>query len=200
MRYPPVVDTGPGEPWASRANAFLCVGRFHPSKRIETVMSIVQRLRAHAIPDARLIIVGSVVDAGYAHRLRQAAARLGRWIEFREDLSRSELNTLMGRSRYGVHAMEGEHFGMATAEMVRAGCLVLAHRSGGSIEVVDGAAELLWVNEDEAVARASALSRDAALRQLLRARLRRHGSQFSTERFVQDIRAIVAERGSDQVS
>lgn len=200
VRYPPVVDTGPGEPWASRANAFLCVGRFHPSKRIETVMSIVQRLRAHAIPDARLIIVGSVVDAGYAHRLRQAAARLGRWIEFREDLSRSELNTLMGRSRYGVHAMEGEHFGMATAEMVRAGCLVLAHRSGGSIEVVDGAAELLWVNEDEAVARASALSRDAALRQLLRARLRRHGSQFSTERFVQDIRAIVAERGSDQVS
>lgn len=198
--YPPVVDTGCGEPWASRANAFLCVGRFHPSKRIETVMSIVQRLRAHAIPDARLIIVGSVIDAGYAHRLTQAAARLGSWIEFREDLSRSELNALMGRCRYGVHAMEDEHFGMATAEMVRAGCLVLAHRSGGSIEVVDGASELLWVNQDEAVARASALSRDAALRELLRARLRRHEPQFSTERFVQNIRAIVAERGGGQVS
>ena len=33
--------------------------------------------------------------------------------------------------------MEGEHFGMATAEMMRAGCLVFAHRSGGSLEVVD---------------------------------------------------------------
>ena len=198
--YPPVVDTGPGEPWASRANTFLCAGRFHPSKRLETVMSIVQRLRAHAIPDARLIIVGSVVNAGYAHGLKQAAARVGDWIEFREDLSRSELNALMGQCRYGIHAMAGEHFGMATAEMVRAGCLVLAHRSGGSIEVVDGASELLWDHEDEAVARASALSRDAALRDLLRARLRRYGRQFSTERFVQDIRAIVAERERRQVS
>ena len=34
----------------------------------------------------------------------------------------------MGRSRYGIQAMENEHFGMATAEMTRAGCLVFAHR------------------------------------------------------------------------
>ena len=151
--YPPVVDTGPGEPWACRSNTFLSVGRFHSSKRLEVVMSIVRRLRAGAIADARLVIVGSPVDVGYSHRIREAAIRAGDWIQIREDLSRGELNALMGRSRYGVQAMEGEHFGMATAEMARAGCLVFPHRSGGSVEVVNGAPELLWDSEDEAVAR-----------------------------------------------
>ena len=65
------------------------------------------------------------------------AASHGEWIEFREDLSRDELNRLMGRSRYGIQAMENEHFGMATAEMTRAGCLVFAHDSGGSPEVLN---------------------------------------------------------------
>ena len=68
--------------------------------------------------------------------MRLAAAH-GDWIEFREDLSRVELNRLMGRSRYGIQAMENEHFGMATAEMTRAGCLVFAHDSGGSPEVLN---------------------------------------------------------------
>lgn len=198
--YPPVVETGPGEPWASRSNTFLCIGRFHPSKRVEVVMSIVQRLRAQAIPDARLIVVGSAVDAGYSRRIKRAAAQYGDWIEFREDLSRSELNALMGRCRYGVHAMEGEHFGMATAEMVRAGCLVFPHRSGGSIEVVDGAAELLWDSEDEAVGLISAIARAPESHDALLARLRAHARQFSTDQFEEQFRAIVTEWRAPQVS
>lgn len=198
--YPPVIDTGPGEPWASRPNTVLCVGRFTESKRIEMVMSIVQRLRAQALPDARLIVVGSAVDAGYSQFLRQIAARLGDWIEIREDLSRTELTSLMARSRYGIQAMAGEHFGMATAEMVRAGCLVFPHRSGGTVEVVDHAPELLWHNEEEAVARVSALAADSVLRDRLLAHLREHARRFSTERFVEEFRAIVEEWPQRQVS
>ena len=189
--YPPVVDTGPGLPWASRSNTFLCVGRFHPSKRLDLVIAIVRQLRSQAIPDARLVLVGSTVDAGYTRRIKHTAAGHGDWIEIREDLSRAELTALMGRCRYGVHAMEGEHFGMATAEMIRAGCLVFPHRSGGSVEVVAEASDLLWTTGEEAVARVSALAGDEQLRTALLARLGRHAQRFSAERFVAEFRAIV---------
>ena len=47
--------------------------------------------------------------------------------------------------------MENEHFGMATAEMTRAGMLVFAHDSGGSPEVLNDERALLWSSEGEAV-------------------------------------------------
>ncbi len=189
--YPPVIDPGLGEPWEQRGNTFLCIGRFHGSKRIEIAMSIVRRVRAGIIPDARLLIVGSAVDREYSQRLRALAGNDRDWIEFREDLSRAELNALMGRCRYGIQAMEHEHFGMASAEMARAGCIVFPHASGGSVEVVGHDERLLWQAEDDAVARIAAVARDSAVRDEIRARLRTHAATFSAERFAAQFNDIV---------
>lgn len=188
--YPPVIDPGAGRPWEHRRNTFLCIGRFTGSKRIPTAMSIVRRLRARVLPDARLIIVGSPVDREYTARLYQSAARDRDWIEFREDLSRDAVNRLIGESRYALQAMEDEHFGMATAELARGGCLVFAHHSGGTPEVL-GDPALLWTTEDEALARIGSMVGDAAARDAVRRRLRAHARRFAPERFVADLRAIV---------
>lgn len=192
--YPPVVDPGAGLPWAQRENVFLCIGRFTRSKRIDVAISIVDQARRAAIPDARLIIVGSAVDAAYTREIRTLAANCD-WIDVREDLTRDELNALLGRSRYGVQPMVAEHFGMATAEMTRAGCLVFAHRSGGTPEVLDNNDRLLWTSEGEAVARIRALgvasSENDAAR--LSASLRVHAQQFSTEAFVEKFRKIIGQ-------
>jgi glycosyltransferase involved in cell wall biosynthesis len=190
--YPPVLDPGAGLPWSERDDAFLCIGRFHGSKRIEIAMSIVGRARAAALPHARLVVVGSAVDREYTSRIQRLAARYGDWIEFRVDLSRHELNQLMGRSRYGVQAMEGEHFGMATAEMTRAGCLVFAHESGGSLEVLNNENALLWSTENEAVRKIVNQRNIEALRE----RLRAHCHVFSTESFVERFQDIVASFGA----
>ena len=139
------------------------------------------------LPQARLLIVGSAVDTVYANRIHRLASKAGSWVEFREDLSRAELNSLMGRSRYGLQAMEFEHFGMATAEMTRAGCLVFAHRSGGSPEVLDNEEGLLWSHPEAVASKLPGLDVEG-----LRARLRTHARVFSTERFVDRFRAIVA--------
>ncbi|HWI18161.1 MAG TPA: glycosyltransferase, partial [Vicinamibacterales bacterium] len=141
--HPPVVDPGEGLPWERRDNTFLCIGRFSPTKRIEMAIAIVERIRASSLPDAKLIVIGSPVDESYTERVRGLAAR-GSWIEIKEDLPREEVNALMRRSRFGIHAMVGEHFGMATAEMARAGCLVFAHNSGGTPEVLNHDSALLW--------------------------------------------------------
>ena len=164
------------------------------------MISIVGQLRRQAIPDARLV-VGRIGRRRGLHAADHAGgARDGDWIEIREDLSRTELNALMGRSRYGVHAMEGEHFGMATAEMIRAGCLVFPHRSGGSVEVVDDAPSCCGATKKRPwpasapwpAIRCSATScwrGSAGTRQ-----------RFSTERFVTEFRAIVDGWRPPQVS
>jgi glycosyltransferase involved in cell wall biosynthesis len=190
--YPPVVDPGEGLPWEQRSDTFLCISRFTESKRIEMAMSIVRRLRAHTLPRARLIIVGSPVNREYTSRLRSQAARAGDWIEFCEDPSRERTNRLIGSCRYALQAMVGEHFGMATAELAKGGCLVLAHESGGTPEVLAEPA-LLWKTEDDAVQRVGALTRDAATREAIRWRLRRHAQAFTTDRFCSELRQL-AER------
>ncbi|MEO7157505.1 MAG: glycosyltransferase [Vicinamibacterales bacterium] len=189
--YPPVRDAGEGLPWPDRDDTFLCIGRFDVSKRIEVSIAIVKAARARALPDARLIIVGSAVDSGYYSRLRAVADREGHWIEFREDLSRLELDTLIRRSRYGIQAMRGEHFGMATAEMTRAGCLVFAHDSGGSPEVLDHQRALLWPTEEDAVVKIAAMASGSPSPERLSARLREHARKFSAELFGEQLRKLV---------
>ncbi len=183
--YPPVLDPGPGLPWEHRDNSFLCVGRFVPVKRIEVAIAIVDAVRRRAMPDATLVIVGSIVDRSYKHHLRMLAG--GRtWIEFREDVTRESLHSLMGRARYGLQPMIGEHFGMATAEMTRAGCLVFAHDSGGTPEVLDRESSLLWSTEAEAVDRITSADPSA-----LQPRLRERARMFLAETFVTQFRATV---------
>jgi glycosyltransferase involved in cell wall biosynthesis len=184
--YPPVIDPGPGLPWDERDNTFLCIGRFTPGKRIDVAISIVEAVRRSVMPDARLVVVGSAVDRRHTRDLHAIAA--GRpWIEFREDLSRAALHALMGRSRYGLQPMIAEHFGMATAEMTRAGCLVFAHNSGGTPEVLDGETSLLWSSEQDAVERIAAANPRA-----LQPRLRDRASMFLSDVFVERFRDLVS--------
>ena len=192
--YPPVLDPGEGLNWSERSNTFLCIGRFHGSKRVETAMDIVGRARAAGMRDVRLIIIGSAVDHEYTNRIVRIAANHGEWIDFREDLPRDELNRLMGQSRYGIQGMENEHFGMATAEMTRAGMLVFAHDSGGSPEVLNNEGALLWSSEGEAV-RKIVNVRDI---ESLRSRLKAHAKEFSAERFVERFRSIVSSTAHSQ--
>jgi glycosyltransferase involved in cell wall biosynthesis len=188
--YPPVIDPGVGLPWEQRDDVFLCIGRFHGSKRIEMAISIVQKIRAAALANSRLIIIGSPVDTEYTTRIHGIASRAGNWIEFRENVSRAELSALMGRSRYGIQAMEHEHFGMATAEMTRAGCVVFAHRSGGTPEVLDDEGALLWSSEDEAVDRFARWIANGE--HGLPPHVAERARSFSAERFVDEFRGIVA--------
>jgi glycosyltransferase involved in cell wall biosynthesis len=188
--HPPVHDPGAGLPWPERQETFLCIGRFHGSKRIETAMAIVAAVRATAMPNARLLIVGTAVDRAYSGRIHGLAARYGNWIEFREDLTRRELDRVMGGARYGIQAMKNEHFGMATAEMTRAGCLVFAHNSGGTPEVLNSEAAVLWNTEEEAVQKIAEASGKQGMQRHLQS-LRTYARRFSTENFVARLQELV---------
>ncbi|HUP50591.1 MAG TPA: glycosyltransferase [Thermoanaerobaculia bacterium] len=190
--YPPVTHASPVAPWPQRAGAFVVLGVLERHKRIEEAIAILDALRAK---DQRvaLHIVGSPHDRAYARTIRRMAEARSDWVTLHVDLPRRELLRLLGSVRYGLHAMEDEHFGIAVAEMARAGCIVFVPRSGGQVEIAGRDPRLTYASRDDAVQKIDAVLRSPALQDELRSHLAAQTRHFSVERFRDQIRAIVAE-------
>jgi glycosyltransferase involved in cell wall biosynthesis len=190
--YPPVVDPAPPKPWEERQPGFLAIGRISPEKDYERIMRILARVRV-AHPNLTLTIIGTADRhvAGYYSGLRAEAALLGSWIEFREDLARNEVATLMASHRYGIHGMREEHFGMAPAEMVRAGMIVWVPNGGGQVEVVNDERALVYESDNEAVNQICRILANSVEQARLREMLETHAGQFSAMRFMSRVRELV---------
>ncbi|HWI18162.1 MAG TPA: glycosyltransferase [Vicinamibacterales bacterium] len=190
--YPPVIDPGQGLPWSERRNAFLAIGRISPEKEYERVMRILARVR-ETMPGITLTIIGTSDrnTAGYLRSLRAFAESLGSWIEFRDNLDRDEVRRLMGSHRYGIHGMREEHFGMAPAELARAGAIVWVPNGGGQMEIVANEPALMYGSEDEAVRSITRTLVDPAEQDRLRAVLAARAGDFSTDRFMEQVRDVV---------
>lgn len=189
--YPPVADPAPAGPWPGRRTGFLMIGRISPEKEYERVMRILARVRER-VPEITLTIVGTWDRHARAYReqLIALARSLGPWIEFRDNVSRDEIRALMAAHRYGIHGMREEHFGMAPAELARAGCIVWVPHGGGQMEIVDREPALMYDSEDDAVTKIARTLTDPSEQERLRHVLT--GSErFSTANFVERVRTIV---------
>lgn len=192
--YPPVVDPAPGLAWDDRRHGFLAIGRISPEKDYARVMQILARVREQA-PDITLTIVGTTDrhTRSYFESLKGLAHSLGPWIDIRENLSRDELRALMASHRYGLHGMREEHFGMAPAELARAGAIVWVPRGGGQMEIVGHEPSLMFDSDDEAAGKIVATLTNAVEQRRLRERLAVTSEQFSTAHFMQQVREIVRD-------
>lgn len=191
--YPPVVEPAPGLAWEQRRNGFLAVGRISPEKAYERVMTILARVR-EKVPDITLTIVGTCDrhTRRYAHSVSRLAESLGSWIAFHHDLPRDDVRALMASHRYGIHGMREEHFGMAPAELARAGAIVWVPQGGGQMEIVGHEPRLMYDTDDDAVAKIVGTLTNAAEQQRLRHILTAVSGQFSSARFMQQVRDIVS--------
>jgi glycosyltransferase involved in cell wall biosynthesis len=189
--YPPVTSEASPIAWEARVSEFVCVGRISPEKELERVLDVMTGVHAR-FGAVRLHVVGTADHRGYYEQIARRIRAAGDWVQLHENLSRAELLALMGRVRYGIHGMREEHFGMAPAEMVRAGCIVWVPDGGGQVEIV-GDARLTYGSLEDAVAKITGTLRDDAEQARLRAHLATRAPLFSTERFVQQVRAAVAE-------
>lgn len=121
--YPPVTGRFPDVPWEQRRNGFVCLGRIAPEKDVDSVINIVAAVR-RVHQDAHLHVVGSPGHPRYYRRILRRIARHGDWITLHLDVSHDDVRRLITGNRYGLHGMEGEHFGMAPAEIATGGCVV----------------------------------------------------------------------------
>jgi glycosyltransferase involved in cell wall biosynthesis len=190
--HPPVAGRFSAVPWTERENAFVCIGRLSPEKHLDWIVDILRRVRAGG-DDVGLHIVGVPDDRRHTRLVRRLAHEHADWIRLHLDIPRADLLRLVGRQRYGIHAMPDEHFGIAVAEMVRAGCIVFVPDGGGPAEIVGDQAELRWSTPDDAVAKIRAVVRDPLRQSALRVQLAARAALFSTERFCSELRALVRD-------
>lgn len=189
--HPPVPPFKPGLPWAERENRIVCLGRWNPLKRMTLAVDIVKKARTNGAANLRLAFVGFWdADAEAQKIIINHCAGL-EWIEWHENLTRDELQKLVGESRYGLHAMLDEHFGIAIAEMMTAGCIVFSHNSGGPPGIL-GDDRLLYDDETEGARKISELIASPDLQTELHQNARPRGLQYAPAAFCDRIRAEIA--------
>ncbi len=190
--YPPAPGHFPDTPWEARRNAFIAIGRLHPVKRQDWIIETLAQVRPE-IHDLELHICGFADRRDYLERLQELAAAHGPWVQIHQNLSRNDISSLLGQCRYGIHAMVEEHFGIAPAEMARAGCIPFVHASGGQVEIIDRDARLCFASAEEAARKILAVMRDSAMQQAICSAVLQRSERFTPAVFVGEFQRIVAE-------
>jgi glycosyltransferase involved in cell wall biosynthesis len=189
--YPPVPGDFVDLPFEQRRLAVAAVGRVHPTKRWEMAVEIVEsvRRRGHLL---ELTLIGHSDSPAYAARL-QAMAASRPWFRWIRDASRAHLLAELSQHRYGIHTMREEHFGIAPAELQRAGCITFVHNSGGQVEIVGGDRRLTFDSVEDASERIARVIENPALEHELRGQVAERRSWFTAERFCDSVREIVTQ-------
>uniref|UniRef100_A0A0G4HKM1 GDP-Man:Man(3)GlcNAc(2)-PP-Dol alpha-1,2-mannosyltransferase n=1 Tax=Chromera velia CCMP2878 TaxID=1169474 RepID=A0A0G4HKM1_9ALVE len=124
------------KPW------IVSVAQFRPEKnhrlQLKAFERLVEKHGNELPPDTRLILCGSTrgeKDELLVNDLKmlqlQMPLQVKRRIEFKLNLSLPDLIAQLHESKVAVHTMVNEHFGISLVEFLAAGCVVVAHDSGG---------------------------------------------------------------------
>ncbi len=151
-------------------------------------------LSAASCGHALLLIIIGVWDClgAYRRHLRRVLECHRDWVRLAQDISREEVVCLLEASRYGLHGMVGEQFGMAVAEMQRAGCIFFVPHMGGPVEIVGHEPRVLYASVEEAVTKMDAVLRDPGLQMDLYHQALRQRELFTTEALCARCRRVSA--------
>lgn len=188
--YPPVPGNFPDVPWEQRRPAIVGIGRLDPLKRWGMAVEIVNAVRARG-HEMALTLIGQPDSRDEERRLRRMAESRP-WLRILTNLSREELAGEVASHRYGVHAMIDEHFGIAPAELQRAGCVTFVHRSGGPVEIVGHDPRLTFDSVADAAEKIVRAIEDPETGGELRALVASRRDCFSSDRFCRELRLQVA--------
>lgn len=123
-------------------NSFIIVsvGQFRPEKNHELQLQVFKEfitlLNLEEKKGVKLVLVGScrgIEDEDRVAELKNRAKRLGilKFVQFKVNVSFDELKSELGRAKVALHTMKNEHFGIVLPECMAAGCIMVAHDSGG---------------------------------------------------------------------
>ncbi len=195
-KVPPVViypavpgGSTPPTPWKNREDAFVCLGRISPEKQIEQVIAILDQVRIMG-HDVRLHLVGIGVYGEYLEHIRQLCEMRKEWIIWHGPLYADDKWALLARSRYGISACAREAFGIATAEMMKAGMVPFVPRAGAQSEIVQED-DLIYDDIQEATLKIDAVLRSGSRQQELHLLLLQRAEAFHPEQFNLAVRELV---------
>jgi glycosyltransferase involved in cell wall biosynthesis len=131
--YPPVdISSYTPKQSLTRQKSVISLGRFSPDKKQLGQLKIAQLL-----PDLDFHLVGFVNNASYFTRCEEfISANQLRNVTLHPNTSHAQVVELLARSKYFLHILEDEPFGITAVEAIAAGCIPLVHDSGGQRETV----------------------------------------------------------------
>ena len=171
--------------------SFVCMGRITPEKEVETVVAILDRVRAagHAVT---LDLAGHFASDGYSAKIRAMAEERKEWIRLTGFLDPRKKEELFSTRSFGIHACRVEAFGIAVAEMAASGLIPFVPAEGGVGEIV-GRDELIFRHADDAVEKICRMIESPKAREGLRKSLRSEVARFRPERFAENLVGIVQD-------
>jgi glycosyltransferase involved in cell wall biosynthesis len=167
------------------------LGRISPEKRVEEAIEVLCGIRARG-HNARLHIIGPLDGSAYTRRIERAARDAGSWVELHGGLYGPDKLRMLASHGFGIHMREREAFGIAVAEMVQAGIVPFVPADSAPVEIVADE-RLTFRGVDDAVDRIDHLLADADAIASVRSRLSEQAKLFSADRFVSELRHLVAE-------
>ncbi len=189
--YPPVADGFPSIPYSKREVGFVCIGRIVREKRVEIVIQVLERIRRRG-HNVHLHIVGEIDDPQYKRTLQRIYLKHREWIFLEGRLFGERKRELIAKHRFGINGREIEPFGIAVAEMVKAGCIVFLPNGGGQLEIVNHPG-LIYENVEDAVEKIAVVLENRKMEDSLREYIRRCAQKFSVEAFKNGVRLVVSE-------
>jgi len=134
--YPPVdVETFSQVFYNRDRDGVISIGRFTPEKNHLLQLEIAKRL-----PNLTFRICGSAKTPYYKrwyHRVKAKAEEMDlKNVEFHPNTPFKKLVELIGESKFFIHTLFWEDFGLTTCEAIAGGCIPCVHNSGGQKEVV----------------------------------------------------------------
>lgn len=176
---------------------FVSLGRIYPEKRIERMVEILKAVRARG-HDVSLHVIGDTRESAYGRQVERLCRAEGRWIVLEGRQFGEVKMRLLAESAFGIHARQGEAFGIAIAEMITAGCLPFVPSYGGPAEILGHHPALIYDTPEEAVDKIDALLRNRGFESEVRAFIARRAQRFAPETFMRGMRRVVAEFAESQ--
>jgi glycosyltransferase involved in cell wall biosynthesis len=186
--YPPVSGDFPAVPWREREDGFVVVGRLAPEKGIRRVIEILDDVRKEK--PVHLHIVGRRGRTEHAREIEALCRRNRDWIHLEGEIYGPEKAEFLARHKYGISGCRNEAFGIAVAEMVKAGLIVWVPDGGGQKEIVAHPG-LVYSGRGHAAALILAALGEPEAEAALRYHLEARADLFSANRFVEEMRGIV---------
>jgi glycosyltransferase involved in cell wall biosynthesis len=186
--YPPVAGGFPPVLWNEREDGFVFIGRLVPEKGVRRVIEILGDVRKEK--PVHLHIVGRRERTAHAREVEELCRRNRDWIHLEGEKYGPEKAAFLARHKYGISGCRNEAFGIAVAEMVKAGSLVWVPDGGGQKEIVAHPG-LIYSGRGHAAALILAALGEPAAEAALRYHLEARADLFSSGRFVEEMRGIV---------
>jgi glycosyltransferase involved in cell wall biosynthesis len=139
-----------------------------------------------------LHIIGKIDSSDYVAKLRRLSGENSEWVYMEGGKFGKEKNEVLAKHKFGIHGRPKEAFGIAVAEMVKAGCIPFVPDDGGQTEIINHPA-LLYGSVEDGVNRIESVLENNEMQAALREHLAKQAEKFSAETFMSEIREVVRD-------